>query len=1180
MTLKSRIVFVNRRSMVTLGVVTLVLLAVLQPNRSLLIDMLAEAEDPTIALAFLQVLRDDTEPSLKLDLLTAKQHLKLADFQAAERVLAPIDRFVGSVWQREAFAQYASALLQQTAATGATDAERQSAKQRLAAFLTTQQGQFQSVELKRYSDYAVQTGATDIAYQLQLSDPQAQPQQLLQLALQAGNVTAAFTHAKQVYRRDISAANLVQVVDLAQQLGTSQSYAEGIALIREHQLDDACSDACLQRLVNFSQTVGAGSLAASLAKQKALRTQQTDDLLQASELATAVGDLAQASQWLALVVARTNDSVQQKQLVNLYLWQGDTAAALAVMQETLSAASSADSLKLGIHIARAQSSIRALSDFLFWMAQQDQLGLVELTEWVNASDRVLGAELTAERLESLFAANTFKDSHKRHWAFSQLARFYNFSGKQAQTIAMWDSELAGSQYDDLRYFIQAYVDLGQPFAAADIIENQLDLSSLTIEQLMDLQVLANYAGNETALKRLQVAQLAQDGLGLDVYLLVATHDPQDAADNSVLWAYYERTGSLVVLAALLEGAIAANPDRHAEQLYRLRQALLTHPQQDSITVLNLRLRLASYLGEEVLAKQLLLQLLAQDPQSLRYQIDAIWLAIRLQDDAWLQKLYWSLVDRSKRHPELYQVLAYAAQQLELLPHALKWYERLATTNAASVADYLSWAQSLQQHGQAERAQQLRWQVLTQLVDTLRQLPDGEVSYRSLLHEFVAGDYADAELSEALARQADGATVSSILLSQSENTLQRIQYWLALGQLARTDVNATVQLALALAQQDHGKVKALVLADNGLTAFERASALAAIGEQAQAWALGERALKLGQMPNQIAPLQRFLANLHRRRSHGLRISYAGNPRWNSATPDLSYYVPLDNLPFNSADSWHWLTESQLQLTWQQNQVAYDGEPQAPLADYQAQQLALQLRHPQGFYQLSVQDRFGDVHFGHTFDYRLPSKGRVSYRVLADWDSPATQGEYLNLFATQRRLGGEVTWQATGRNTLTAAGHWWRYQTDAGEHIATSQQVQLRASETMVRTPNWQAYLQYDYHRNDLSAEPLDELFAHSKSTRLLNAGEFLQEKYHRIAVGQLLQHGAIGEPGPEVKGMRYFVDTSVGYNLVAKQLEVGASLGAGMRVLGGDELFIQANWQTGDVTGQDSLSFKIGYFFDF
>lgn len=1177
MTTNDRIVFVNRRSMVTLGLVTLVLLAVLQPNRSLLIDMLAEAEDPTIALAFLQVLRDDDEPSLKLDLLTAKQHLKLADFVAAERALTPIDRFVGSTWQREAFASYASALLQQTAATQLTEDQRQGAKQRLAMFLTQQQGQLQGSDLERYSDYAVQTGAADIAYRLQLKNPNAAPQQLLQLALQAGAVGAAFEHAQQVYQRQQTADNLLQAVGLAQQLGTEQSYLEGLAMIREHDLSHECPTACLQRLVNYSQAVGANQLAFNLAKQKALRTDAVADLLQASDLAAAVGELAQASRWLALVVARTDNSAQQKQLVNYYLWQGDTAAALTLMQKSLSADSSTDSLRVGVHIARAESSIGALSDFLFWLALQNQLSLAELDEWVNASDRVLGAGLTAERLQTLLAGNTLTDAEKRHWAFSQLARFYNSSGNQEQTVAMWNSDLAGTSYADLRYFIQAHVDLGQPFAAVDIIENQLDLSSLSIEQLMDLQVLANYTGAIEVLKQLQVAQLTQDGFGLDPYLLVATHSANDLNDRTVLWAYYQHTGSLVVLAALLDGAIAT----HAQaELALLQQALLALSEQDSSTVLNLRLRLAFYQGETTLAKQLLQQLLAQDPQSLRYQIDAIWLAISLQDKGWLERLYWPLIERSRRHPELYQVLAYAAQQLELFHHALTWYQRLADANAASAADYLSWAQLLQQQGQAERAQLLRWQVLTQLVEALRQLPDGDISYRSLLHEFVAGDYADAELTAALARQTDGATVSSLLQSQGRNSLQRIHYWLALGQLARTDVNETVQLALALAQQDHGRVQALVQADNGLTAFERASALAEIGEQAQAWALGERALKPGQMPNQIAPLQRFLANLHRRRSHGVRVSYGANPGWNSAMPDISYYVPLDNLPLNSAENWHWLTESQLQITWQQNDVTYDDETNAPLADYKSQQLALQLRHPQGYYQLSLKERFDKLTVGHALDYRLRDKGRVNYRLLADWDSPATQGEYLNLFATQRRLGGEITWQATGRNTLTAAGHWWRYQTDAGEHIATSQQVQLRATETMVRTPNWQAYLQYDYHRNDLSAEPLDELFAHNKSTRLLNAGEFLQEKYHRIAVGQLLQHGAIGEPGPEVKVMRYFVDTSVGYNLVAKQIEVGASLGAGIRVLGGDELFIQANWQTGDVTGQDSLSFKIGYFFDF
>ena len=55
---------------------------------------------------------------------------------------------------------------------------------------------------------------------------------------------------------------------------------------------------------------------------------------------------------------------------------------------------------------------------------------------------------------------------------------------------------------------------------------------------------------------------------------------------------------------------------------------------------------------------------------------------------------------------------------------------------------------------------------------------------------------------------------------------------------------------------------------------------------------------------------------------------------------------------------------------------------------------------------------------------------------------------------------------------------------------------------------------------------------------------------------------------------------MGYNLITAELDFSFSAGFGARLFGNDELFIKANWQSADRSGQENISLNLGYFIDF
>lgn len=1170
-------VFLNRRAVIALTASTVTLLTLLQPNRELLLDMLDDANDPTVALAFLNVLQDEAEPTQQLDYLVAKQHAQLNEHEQAIAIIEPVERFHQTPFQERVNDIYARSLWQ-LATLGQDEAAAAAATDKLHRFFSDYIDAFNEEELSTFSQYAIQTGSPRLAYELLVRHESSTNQELLALSQQAGLNEEAYQHARQIYESDPSLSHLQTVLNFVQQSGTWQ---EGIVLAEQHAAGN-CDNDCLQTLITFLLAADASTNAAELAYLKAQRSTQPDDWLQATERALAIGDLATATQWLEQVVAESSAlrDAHQQRLVDLYVGQQRFDEALALMQEYIDSDASPESIRYAIRVAYAAINIEALENYLYALATQGAATLTELREWIVFADRLNGADYVTDALVAILDAEDL-DSQRLRLIEVELGRFYNFRGDKESTIALWQSRHPNNMPDDgevylypnLNQFIQAFVDLNQPETALEIAINYLDLETLSGDPLEDIRSLAYFVGDREALRRIQEIQLAQGEGNMDPYLVIATHDMSDRSERLRLWEYYQAftenappslgslpTSARVVLESILQGAIA---DQNDDEVARVKDQLLNYPDAESAELLEIRLAVATYEQDNLAARELLQRLMAIRPEIQRYPEDAVWIAIALDDTDWLQQVYRRLFASALNDSDLNQLMAYSAQALDNTLHARFWYERLYQSQQASAADLLSYAILLQQQGNEALSQALRWQVVSTLSEELREEPDGDISYRSLLSLFVGPAHASEQLSLALSDSVEAEEINSILFTQSQNGLQRIAYWQAIGMLDNDELSETVQLSLALARQDENSVRTLALQGQDLTGLERSSSLAQIDERVLAWQYGQEALNADLPSNELSPLQRLLANEHWHRSHGWSYALSGTPSYELGGSELEYYRPVH--------------QGQLQIRYTQSQA---DQPSFLNADYDSDTLTLAWQSPDDNYQLGIQERFGSTQLSAQIDKQWQLGPWFSPFTSLFWNTSATQSENLSLAGRQSGLQLGANWQLTSRTSVTTTLQTIRFESDFNDRIGDSRQLSLRISDTQQRVPLWQAYAQYDLQVNSIASGQLTRLMTRADTSTIVTPQSFLADKFHRFAIGQQLSHGTIGRQGPDVKGARYLLDTSMGYNFELEEIDFNVSFGLGLRIFGGDELSITGSWQNADINGQNSTQFNVKYFMDF
>ncbi|MDX5405670.1 MAG: hypothetical protein LPK11_01335 [Chromatiaceae bacterium] len=1140
---------VNRRTLITLTVVTSVLLWLLKPNLTLLLNVLQQSEDPSVATAFIRVLQQE-QGSSALDRLLAEQLHRGGEPEAALAQLTPLQKFDNTADWLAAHQLYSQILL-------SLSAHQAPARQQLQHYLSHLPAGLPADYRSQLVDYALQINQPALALSISQTLPQRNDASLLALSLQAGEATKAAHYAAQLYQRSPTQAHLQQLLAL---LETIDRGAQALMLGKQHLSQHSCNASCLQYMVGLALRNNAADSALTFAMDKVALTDNNTDLLQAANLAEAKGNLPLATRYLEQLSQREPSRQRYQKLHQYYRWQQQTEKALAISRKLVSEQPDESTITLALEDALAESDLSAKADFYTALAKLKPLSDAEIWALVDASDKAYGATATLTTLDTL----TRRHPNSAR-LLAQMARFYLFSGQPEQAIALWPryQQTADLRFVEVQWFARAFSDLGQPEQALQALHDSADEGSLSTAQLEELLDLASYTANVPLQRYYQQQLVLKPDNVLDPYLAIATHSALSEQDRAFLWQLYQQNRAIAILATLINHAIDTD---NGELLAKTHAALQQHDSSQT-EVIQLQVAIALYQQDYALAEQLVRQQLRQPQVTDTIWQSAAWLALIRNDIDWLRSIYPRLLQQSRNQADTLRLLAAVAQAIGHVQQADFWHQQLAAQDDYNVQDRLNHALLAEHSGNIALASQLRWTALTHLSQQLQQLPDGRISYQSLLTTLAAPATGSSLTLRDLHQQPDANSVLLLAQNSFARNVAAQQFWYQQLKQHGKQLNASLSLAIALAQRDQNTIAALAYdTENSLTVLERAGALEQIGHMQAAWQMLQSA-KSPLLPTlQRSPLQRLAAALHPSRTRALALGYTHFSDWDLNQWQLSYQQPDDNN--------HW------QLTAQHTQANDLGSSNS----YQAKQLLARWHSPlsDNVDALTVsallRQRLSQLSMGQQVQLTLESSPRWQHTIQLQHQMPVNQSKNSYLYAQQDRVSWQPVWQVSRYSQLSATVANNQLNTDFNEAIARQWQLQLQWNEQLSRSPQWQLYAQFDLQRSDLTTQPFTRLAAETGLP--WQATDFTTPYYRRLSIGQRLARGEVGKPGAQMPHYRYVLDTALGYNPVTSSLEYGVNAGVGIRVFGDDEVFFNMNWQSADRLGQKSVNLNLGYYIDF
>lgn len=379
-----------------------------------------------------------------------------------------------------------------------------------------------------------------------------------------------------------------------------------------------------------------------------------------------------------------------------------------------------------------------------------------------------------------------------------------------------------------------------------------------------------------------------------------------------------------------------------------------------------------------------------------------------------------------------------------------------------------------------------------------------------------------------------------------------------------------QLSIALQRKDRQELERLLTNSLTLSHADRNTALQLTGQYQAAWQHGQE--HLGQLGDRQAEslLRRVHVNQHPDRTHSLRSQVNRNSQWDITRYSLDYYAPLHN-GFWRAGSDYQTAGTPEQLTGSNidNETRFRGQ--------------YFYRRPEATWQIGIDlaNGVGDQRLGATARYQtsLDSYWNASLKLGVNNASQASQ--LLTLAGKDNVAGITLDYQPTVREAASLQLNLHELSTRFGDDIGHGWDLNIYLSEQLFfADPAWQLYGSLSLQKINLSSDPLSGINAWHQGTTPLTSADFIDDDYQRIAIGQRIWHGNPGTPGATVPSPRYWLDSSIGYNVTNNRPDITLGAGLGWRIVGNDELYLSADWQSQDRNGDESLSLSLGYYYSF
>lgn len=581
-------------------------------------------------------------------------------------------------------------------------------------------------------------------------------------------------------------------------------------------------------------------------------------------------------------------------------------------------------------------------------------------------------------------------------------------------------------------------------------------------------------------------------------------------------------------------------------------------------------------NEKVAARDAYSQALKLSPGHIDSMVGTLWLDIAEAEPEALQDSLRRFADVADTEPTLWQAMAVGHLQAGDAAASVQWFDRLLDQMDSDYGMLLTYADALDYSGRVADAERVRRYALVQLrpilvsgsveqqSKSLRQLAnlssrygtasENEALMNRLLSDLQANDYDDSQ--EAIWRE-------DIAISWLMSTQRHEQARLVMANLHASRLEAPVwqRLALALNAKDNDAIQAIVRAKGPMSVGNHILALRQLGLDHQAYALAQKALRPDALNPQMSASDKQTISGH---YASLRAVFPSYVSASFATRDVagisssrrgvSVRHSFAGYPLGVG-----LDVSQRRLT--STGFDYDG-------DDELGEVALSL-----FFGNSLQGGRitaglitadeGDQGYASA---RLHLKDRSEkrlYSVEAAYKESLSNSGELYLAAHQNRATASI-------DASLGALPYIRLQADATQ-INTREGNQRFADGLAVQAEagvrgqhaghSWTASVlagQIRYQRSDTLPAQL-QLRSDS------SVQSILQEQTRRLSIGGSVSRGDVNSGFTQSGTARYFIDARLGRSWPSSQLGLSANAGAGIRVLGGDELSFTVSHETQGVS---------------
>lgn len=549
----------------------------------------------------------------------------------------------------------------------------------------------------------------------------------------------------------------------------------------------------------------------------------------------------------------------------------------------------------------------------------------------------------------------------------------------------------------------------------------------------------------------------------------------------------------------------------------------------------------------------------------------IWMAIGEQDDARIQLLLEQHREFAVEIQALWQPMAMGYLQIGAASSSLPWFDRMLDQIEADYGMLLTYADALEYAGRSARAFKVRQYTLQQLRPLL---VAGSTEEQALLirqYSRLSARYAGAEPNEQLFGhllktraetshdKTDDLWREDMAISWLMSTQQFEYARLVMAQIhdRRLQAPAWQQVALALKDKDEAALKSLVQAKGPLSVGNHILALRQLGNDRDAYALVQKVMSPG------APLMG--SNLD-----DLRMAQAQYVSLRDSRPGfVAGFVDTRNTGRLSVID----TGVRLRHTFARHDLGMS-------LDLVQRQLDSD-RHD-----LSDKDELSDVALSLFFG-NARQGGRLTTGYLSAEDDDLFHGSasFARRLRNQRsQLSTELAYseEVTLSPELQVGARQHRLTLGYDADIGRREFVRVQADATQINTRveqnkvarglggsvelgmrgsfgsnNWSTSVRAAHVEREREQELPEELRLSERTTM----DSVLASEVQSLSVGASLTRGGINADFPQVSSPRYYLSASLGQNWPDKVVGVQVGAGAGIRVLGGDELSLSFSHDT-------------------